>query len=150
MDDSSWHYGVLHFWWLIFPIIWFIFGILRMSLRHSARLEAMDLLRTYASQGKDPPPELLAYLREARYDGFRRGRRWRAGRGVILAVLAVAFAALAFFGYDPSRQGFVIAAVILGALAIGNFIISQGGRDHGETWHGDADQSSQGKPPERQ
>jgi hypothetical protein len=58
-----------HYWWVIIPLAAFtipLAGIAYSSVttwllfRH--RREAMDLLRTYAQQGKDPPPELLAAL----------------------------------------------------------------------------------------
>ncbi len=48
------------FWWLIFPIMGFVFGGFRMWLAHRQSQQAMEILKTYAAQGKDPPPEVMA------------------------------------------------------------------------------------------
>ncbi len=120
--DEHWHQGFWHFWWLIFPAMWFLLSILRMSLRHNARQQVLDVLQTYAAQGKDPPAEMLAFLRDGGNRHWRRGHWHREGRSIVLGMLALAFAGLAFFNYGPSGQGFVIAAVILGALSIGFFL----------------------------
>ena len=49
-------------WWLIFPLIGFGFAFWSIWLSHQRQKAAIDLLRTYASQGKDPPPELVKAL----------------------------------------------------------------------------------------
>lgn len=48
------------FWWLIFPIMGFVFGGFRMWLAHRQSQQAMEILKTYAAQGKEPPPEVMA------------------------------------------------------------------------------------------
>lgn len=48
------------FWWLIFPIMGFVFGGFRMWLAYRHSQQAMEILKTYAAQGKDPPPEVMA------------------------------------------------------------------------------------------
>ena len=66
------------YWWLIFPIGWFVLSIVRTALRHSYRRSTLDLLRNYAAQGKEPPPEVLALLRgehEAYYYRYRHRER---------------------------------------------------------------------------
>jgi hypothetical protein len=47
------------FWWLIFPIMGFAFGGFGMFMRHRQSQKALDILKAYADQGKDPPPEVL-------------------------------------------------------------------------------------------
>jgi hypothetical protein len=51
---------VFSFWWLIFPLMGFFYGAYGMYLNHRRSQQAMDILRTYAQQGKDPPPEVMA------------------------------------------------------------------------------------------
>ncbi|PHY12483.1 hypothetical protein CSW58_12280 [Caulobacter sp. B11] len=52
------------FWWLLFPLGFALIGAWRGWLQYRARRDAMDLLSTYASNGWEPPPELLARLRD--------------------------------------------------------------------------------------
>jgi len=47
------------FWWLIFPIMGFAFAGFGMLLRHRQNQKALDILKAYAEQGKDPPPEVV-------------------------------------------------------------------------------------------
>ncbi len=53
-------YLVFGFWWLIFPVMGFVFGGYNMYLHHRRSQQAMEVLKAYAQQGKDPPPEVMA------------------------------------------------------------------------------------------
>ena len=74
------------FWWLLFPIGFFIFGAWDRWLAYKRSQDRLDLLRSYTNQGKDPPPELLRTLQREEeeedeadfYDhpGRRMHRRW--------------------------------------------------------------------------
>jgi hypothetical protein len=95
---------------------------LAMWFSHRRALATLDLLRTYAAQGKEPPAEIASVLQNVRLSfADRRVREWR--RAILLGSLAVAFTALAYFseGARP-HHGFVVAAVILGALALGSVL----------------------------
>ncbi len=68
-------------WWLIIPLAAFtipltaiVFSSLNLQMHYRHRREALELIRTYAAQGKDPPAELLAQLDAGRV-------RFGAGRG---------------------------------------------------------------------
>ncbi|MEW5686943.1 MAG: hypothetical protein AB1942_18650 [Pseudomonadota bacterium] len=50
------------FWWLIFPLAFFVSGAWESWLRYRRHKDRLDLLRVYTSQGKDPPPELIRAL----------------------------------------------------------------------------------------
>ena len=54
------------YWWLVFPLSWFVFEGWRSWLAQKARRDAMDLIQTYVRSGRDAPPELLAKLDRAR------------------------------------------------------------------------------------
>ena len=42
------------FWWLIFPLAGFGFAAAGMWMNHRRHRDMMDLMKTYAAQGKDP------------------------------------------------------------------------------------------------
>src|SRR3954452_11805539 len=83
------------FWWLLFPIGFFIFGAWDRWLAYQRSKDRLELLRTYTAQGKDPPPELVKALQAdeaddegdayAPYDRYGRyprryyRRYWRHG-----------------------------------------------------------------------
>ena len=50
------------FWWLLFPAAFGLIGAWRGWLEYCTRRDTMDLLATYARNGQEPPPELLARL----------------------------------------------------------------------------------------
>ena len=50
------------FWWLVFPTSWIVIGAWRSWLSSCADRDAADVLRTFASNGREPPAELIARL----------------------------------------------------------------------------------------
>jgi hypothetical protein len=50
------------FWWLAFPLSWFLIAGWRAWLSHRSRRDLLDLIATYERAGRDAPPELLAKL----------------------------------------------------------------------------------------
>ena len=51
------------YWWLLFPIGFFVFGAWDRWLSYQRSRDHLELLKSYAAQGKEPPPELMQYLR---------------------------------------------------------------------------------------
>ncbi len=47
------------YWWLLFPIFFFVFGAWDRWLAYKRSRDHLDLLRSYAENGKEPPPELV-------------------------------------------------------------------------------------------
>ncbi len=47
-------YFFFRFWWLVFPIMWFVFGTIRMAMRANEHRAMLEMMKTYAAQGKDP------------------------------------------------------------------------------------------------
>jgi hypothetical protein len=47
------------YWWLLFPIGAFIFGAWDRWLAYKRSRDHLDLLRSYAERGQQPPPELV-------------------------------------------------------------------------------------------
>ena len=52
--DSDVAWAVHSYWWLIFPIMGFAFGAFGMWMGYRVHRDRMDLMKTYAAQGKDP------------------------------------------------------------------------------------------------
>lgn len=126
------------FWWLIFPISGFLFGGFGMWLNYRRHRDHMDLLRSYADKGKEPPPEVLrAASADAADDAYGYGyygrRRWRRGaywewrRVFIFGALAAGFGYAGFvdggFG-GGAAHGFQIVAVVMGVLFAGNLMFA--------------------------
>lgn len=50
------------FWWLVFPLSAIVFGAFRRWLAYSARRDALELIKTYAESGREPPAALVDRL----------------------------------------------------------------------------------------
>ncbi len=115
------------YWWLIFPLMWFVISILRMWSNNRSHKFTLELLRTYASQGKEPPAEVLKTLEI----GGRscRGRRMGAhrcwSRVVVFASLALGFGTMAYLNRaGGTDHNDLLVAIIMGALALGFLLIA--------------------------
>jgi hypothetical protein len=115
-------------WWLLFPILGFAVAFYSMWLQHRRSRDWLELMKTYAQQGKEPPASLTNVATGGDWNWNHRyhGDRSRFGdfrRAIILGVLAGAFGYLYY--YRPEHNdGFGIAAVILGALAVGFLLMA--------------------------
>lgn len=112
-------------WWLIFPMFGFLIAFYSMWLQHRRSRDWMEVMKTYAQQGKEPPASMTGMQGDWRwnYYSMRRTPYWEARRGIILGVLAGAFYYL-YYTNPIRNDGFGIAAIICGALAIGFLLIS--------------------------
>ena len=124
------------YWWLIFPLSWFVFGGYQSWLSYRANKDTLDLIKSYAQSGREPPPELLAKLskrwndgddhddRDDRYE--RRRYRRRGPRGwyhvVLFAALGAGFAYAAVTDLYGAGEGFVIVAFVMGALSLASLV----------------------------
>ena len=114
------------------PLLWFLLALVivitAMWFKHQRRMVELELIRTYVSQNKEPPVELMNAMRvRCSYDRYSPARRWR---------LAVSFGSLAAgFGLahwvvissSPDRHfvpGLLIPAIIFGCVAVGQAILA--------------------------
>ncbi len=129
MDEFAWR-----FWWLIFPIMWFVFGIFRMALKHRSDRDTLELMKTYAQQGKDPA-EIAKALGDtpsgwdSRWDRRWARRSWRytpysAWQRAISAIcIAGGFWLATYYLHWPwYGPGLTIVAVIMSVVAAGALI----------------------------
>lgn len=132
------------YWWLLFPLAFFMFGAWDRWLAYQRSKDRLELLRAYTSQGKDPPVELMRALREEEDDeptaydpydrhGRRVGRHYRrylrygpywAWRGAIItgAVAAGFWFASEFADIPGVDWPFRLVAIIMTCVAVGNLI----------------------------
>jgi hypothetical protein len=116
-------------WWLLFPILGFAIAFYSMWLEHRRKRDWLDLMKTYAQQGKEPPATLTnaAAAGDWNWGGshsqYRGSRFHDVRRAIFMGVLAGAFGYLYYFRPEHN-EGFGIAAVVLGALAVGFLLMS--------------------------
>jgi hypothetical protein len=74
--DSFWR----DHWWIIIPLAAFtiplagiVFSSLNTWMHYRQKREALEVIRTYAAQGKDPPPELIAALGHPGFGAYGAG-----------------------------------------------------------------------------
>jgi hypothetical protein len=136
MDNGGYHF-FSHYWWLIFPLFWMISSMVKLWSRHARANRALDLIKSYADQGKEPPTELLKSLQGTDQDDcYGRSRyRNRGPRGWVSVFLfggvAAAFLFLGLFPEDGIRDhanGLFFVAIIMGALALGSLVTMLAGR----------------------
>ena len=130
------------YWWLLFPLGFFVFGAWDRWLSYQRSKDRLELLRSYTSQGKDPPPELIRALHSDEPDDLalrgeypdryaqRAARRyWRHGpygawrvalsTGTVAAVFWFASEYADLPGVDWS---FRLVAIIMTSIAAGNLV----------------------------
>lgn len=121
------------YWWLLFPLAFFLAAGWSSFMRYQRTKAKIDLLKTYAAAGKEPPADLIASLerdsdRDDEHDWTGGGEHYGhgSGSGGGNAFLVILFAGLAgvfaFTGYsgliENVREEFYFIAMILGVLAL--------------------------------
>lgn len=124
-------------WWLLFPILGFVMVFYSMWLEHRRKRDWMDVIKSYAAQGKEPPASLtqasgMDLRSQWHTNGQRHSRYYDLRRAIFLGVLGGTFALLHYYGTMNSR-GFGIAAIVLGALAAGFLLMALVPRPRSDT-----------------
>ena len=118
------------YWWLIFPLMWFVFGIFGMALAHQRERTRMDLMKTYAEKGKDPSDIARAFDTGPSYWDHRWARRawryspyWAWPRAIMAACVAAGFWAAAYYADWPwGWPGLRVVAIIMSIIAVGALV----------------------------
>ena len=124
------------YWWLLFPLGWFVFGGFQSWLSYRANRDTLDLLKSYAASGREPPPELVAKLnkqwddRDEDHDDrpSRRHRLYRDGsehpayRVVLFGALCAGFSYASFTDFYGAGEAFTIVAFVMGALSLASMV----------------------------
>ena len=131
-NHSDFYLFAANYWWLIFPVGWGVFGLLGSWIKHREAQQALEVLKSYAEQGKDAPPELIQILKGTPSD-VRNATpapvslsRAALLVGLALAALSIAFVVLRstrITDNNPDAQGGLLFVVVLmGGLAVASFI----------------------------
>lgn len=119
------------FWWLMFPLAWLVAGGVSSFCNYRRQSRALDLIRTYAEKGQEPPQALIDLIQKP-LDGD--AALWAAaGSGHtparsptnywslvgLFGVMSFGFAAAGqFTSLDGGTGVFFIVAVTMGAVAV--------------------------------
>jgi len=114
------------YWWLIFPMFGMAMAFWGTISNERRSRSALDVIKSYVDQGKEPPPELLrlASQDEDAPDDRPGNQNSRAWTFVTFAAIAAGFGV----GYFHSRGedyafAFLIVTVVMGVLAAGALAI---------------------------
>lgn len=128
------------FWWLIFPLSWFVFGAYQNWLSYRANRDTLDLIKTYAEAGREPPAELLAKLSKRWNEGDdlddadegdersrrRHHRRYRHhgtwSRVALFGCLCAGFTFASVTDLYEAGPAFIIVAFVMGALTVASAV----------------------------
>jgi hypothetical protein len=119
------------YWWLMFPIFGMFLAAMGVFQDDARSTKAMDLIRTYVNQGKDPPPELLQMVasdaESARGDGpSSNSRAWSF---IVFAALSAGLGTGYYFvRAEDWAFAFLIGAVATGVMAVGALFLLIFGR----------------------
>lgn len=133
MDDFFGSY-----WWLLFPIGFFLFGAWDRWLYYRRSRDHLELIKTYAAQGKEPPPELMRGAREPVMDDpadwgppmygrrawrryYRWGPYWQWRSAIVTGAVAAGFWFASEYADIPGVEfPFRLVAIIMSFVAAGN------------------------------
>lgn len=122
------------YWWLMFPLFWFIAGAWHSLLNLRRHRDNLDLIKTYVASGKEIPPALLEGLNKPSWDDDwddtpRRGRRryYRRGFGgwpnvALFGSLALGFGYAAYIDIYGAGQAFTIVALVMGSMFLASLV----------------------------
>jgi hypothetical protein len=145
MHEFFWSY-----WWLLFPIGFFVFGAWDRWLAYKRSRDHLDLLKHYAAQGKEPPPELVRGVqadpmgdpnwnmgnppppfphpyywggRRAWRRYYRWGPYWQWRSAFISGAVAAGFWFASEYADIPGTYGaFRVVAIIMAFVFVGNLL----------------------------
>lgn len=136
------------YWWLLFPIGFFIFGAWDRWLSYKRSRDHLELIKSYAAQGKDPPPELMkavqepmddpswggspppSYMHPYYWSGRRAWRRyyrwgpyWQWRSAFVTGAVAAGFWFASEWADIPGAEGpFRLVAIIMTFVFVGNLL----------------------------
>lgn len=127
------------YWWLLFPMAWFVFGGFTSLLNYRRQRDALKLIQTYAEKGQEPPAALLALLdRPIDASGVWESPNDRYGRPgdgawfsvVLFGIMAGGFAYASWTDIYGAGDAFLIVSFVLGALCLASLVsaLRSGGR----------------------
>lgn len=121
---------IFAFWWLIFPVGGMFYAAFQSWLKFRQQKAMIDLIRSFAEKGMEPPEALLQQLN--RPVDLNTGQKSEAQtiKGPahywslvgLFAVLAAGFGIGAAMGVDDHSGAFVIVAMVMTAVGVWSLI----------------------------
>jgi hypothetical protein len=115
------------YWWLLFPLAFFLIFAWNSFMRYKQTKAKIELLKTYAAAGKEPPSELIRSL-DGDSDDWRDmdSNENSGGSNAFLVILFTGLAGVFVVEarYDILGMGEVayFVAMIMGVLALAFFV----------------------------
>lgn len=113
------------YWWLMFPLAWFVFGGFQSFLNYRRQKETLKLIQTYAEKGQEPPAALLKVLEQPIDDD---DAKWASGRSpagegswfsaILFGVMAVGFGYGAYTDMYGAGPALIIVTFVLAGLSL--------------------------------
>ncbi|MGZ9098701.1 MAG: hypothetical protein ACXW3O_03270 [Brevundimonas sp.] len=131
------------YWWLLFPLAWFVFGGFSSFLNYRRQRDALKLIQTYAEKGQEPPAALLKLLERpiddsGMWESSSKEHSSRPGDGswfsvVLFGVMSAGFAYASWADIYGAGEAFLIVSFVLGALCLASLVsaLRSGGRGPG-------------------
>lgn len=112
------------FWWLMFPIFGMFMGVVGMFETERRATKAMDLIKSYLDQGKEPPAELLKLAAEGDNVNYAASKDNRAWTFIVFAAITVGLS-IGYYFVQAEDWSFVflIGAVTMGIMALGSLFL---------------------------
>ena len=120
------------YWWLIFPLGWMLGSVFTAWLNYRRQRDAINLIKSYAESGREPPAELLKVLnRSIDPDEEFWGGATTEGSGKptnywslfgLFAVLAAGFGYAWWINAGNAAFAFGIVALTMAAVAVWSLI----------------------------
>ena len=113
------------YWWLLFPLSWFVISGFQSFLNYRRQRDTLNLIKTYADKGQEPPAALLKVLEQPidDQDGTWSRSRGRAGEGawfstILFGVMAVGFGYGAYTDMYGGQPALIIVTFVLAGLCL--------------------------------
>lgn len=122
------------YWWLMFPLAWFIVGGWHSWLNYRKHRDTLDIIKKYADSGKDVPAALMDKLNAGPieddwtgYSDSRPRRYYRRGYGgwsrvVLFGSLAAGFGYAAATDIYEAGPAFTIVTFVMAALCLASLV----------------------------
>ena len=129
------------YWWLLFPLAWFVFGGFSSFLNYRRQRDTLKLIQSYAERGQEPPAALLKVLERpidgsGMYESSAGDGSGRPGDGawfsvVLFGVMAAGFAYATWADIYGAGEAFLIVSFVLGALCLASLVSALRSRGRG-------------------